>query len=275
MDSKLYNMSTINKYTPHSGLAMPLHTRVKIPGGWTTIGSLKLNDLVVTPDGNYVPVTGIYPQGVTDNYKFLFEDGREAESHPLHKWPVYEDNQPTPIVTTTLDILNHFSEFEYSIPLVGRISTEQVNLSDQELIDIAHQLLTGIITFPKVEELHYEDRLTIALTMIEYQDADYTDTGVIIATPSDTAAYNLRDLIWSLGGIVYMEAQEPYILRVLQRDIRNPENLVSDGINQRTKSLKLTGITKDDPVETVCISIGDEQKLYVIGNYLVTHNGDC
>jgi len=275
MDSKLYNMSTINKYTARPGLAMPLHTRVKIPGGWTTLGLLKLNDLVVTPDGNYVPVTGIYPQGVTDNYKFLFEDGREAESHPLHQWAVYEDNQLTPMVTTTLDILNHFSDFEYSIPLVGRLGVQQACLSDQELIDIAHQLLTGIITFPKVEELHYEDRLTIALTMIEYQDATHTDNGVLISTTSDTAAYTLRDLIWSLGGIVYMEAQDPYILRVLQRDIRNPENLVSDTIHQRTKSLKLTGITRDDPVETVCISIGDDQKLYVIGKYLVTHNGDC
>lgn len=274
MSSKLYNMSTLNKYIK-PGLAMPLHTKVKVPGGWSTTGALKLNDLVVTPDGKFVPVTGINPQGITDNYTFLFEDGRTAESHPLHQWAVYEDMQHQTMVTTTLDILNHFSEFEYSIPLVGRVGSGMASLSAQELVDISHQLLTGVITFDKVEELNYEDRLTIVLTMIEYQDGEHTVEGVELSTQSDIAAYTLRELIWSLGGIVFMGETEPYHLKILQRDIRNPHNLVSDTINQKTKSLKLVGITKGDPVETVCISIGDEDKLYIIGDYLVTHNGDC
>lgn len=274
MSSKLYNMSTINKYI-EPGLAIPLHTRVKVPGGWSTAGALKLNDLVVTPDGKFVSVTGIYPQGVTENYKFLFEDGRTAESHPLHQWAVYEDSQSSPMVTTTLDILNHFSEFEYGIPLVGRVGHGYVSLSDQELIDVANKLLTGVITFVKIEELNYDDRLTIALTMIEYLDGVYTPEGVTLSVTMDTAAYSLRDLIWSLGGIVFMEGEEPYNLRLLQRDIRNPLNLVEDTIHQKTRALKLVGITKDNPIETVCISIDDTDHLYVIGNYLVTHNGDC
>ena len=274
MSSKLYNMSTINKYIK-PGLAIPLYTRVKVPGGWSTAGSLKLNDLVVTPDGKHVPITGIYPQGVTENYRFLFEDGRVAESHPLHQWAVYEDAQNTLMVTTTLDILNHFSEFEYSIPLVGRIGQEQASLSDQELIDIANQLLNGVLNFTKVEELNYEDRLTIALTMIEYLDGVYTPEGVTLVVNTDIAAFNLRDLIWSLGGLVFIEGEEPYNLRLLQKDIRNPLNLVEDTIHQKTKGIKLVGITKDDPVETVCISLDDENRLYIIGDYLVTHNGDC
>ena len=274
MSSKLYNMSTINKYIK-PGLAIPLHTRIKVPGGWSTAGALKLNDLVVTPDGHHVPVTGIYPQGVTENYRFLFEDGRFAESHPLHQWAVYEDNQSSLMVTTTLDILNHFSEFEYGIPLVGRIGNEAVELSDQELIDIANQLLSGVLTFSKVEELNYEDRLTIVLTMIEYLDGVYTPEGVTLSFTLDTAAHALRDLVRSLGGIVFVDGEEPFNLRILQRDIRNPLNLVEDTIHQKTRSLKLVGITKDDPIETICISIGNEDKLYIIGTYLVTHNGDC
>lgn len=271
---KLYDTSMINKYTK-SGLAIPLHTRVKVPGGWTTAGALKLNDLVVTPDGKHTPITGIYPQGVTENYMFLFEDGRTAESHPLHKWSVYEDNQSNPMVTTTLDILNHFSEFEYGIPLVGRLGHGMVSLSDQELIYITNQLLTGLLTFAKIEELNYEDRLTIALTMIEHLDGVYTPEGVTLSVNTDIAAYSVRDLVWSLGGIVFMDGTEPFNLRLLQRDIRNPLNLVEDTIHQKTRSLKIVGITKDDPVETICISIDDTDRLYVIGTYLVTHNSDC
>lgn len=269
--------AVVNEPVVSVGQAMPLYTQVKVPGGWKALGELKVGDLVTTPNGNYAAITGVYPQGLTDNYKFLFEDGREAESHPLHQWDVFEDKQDTPSTTTTLDILNHFSEFEYAIPLVGRLSGTTSQLSDDELVDTANKLLTGALTVEgSVEELNYTDRLTIALTMIEYQDGEHTDEGVKLSTHNDVSAYNLRDLIWSLGGVVFLTEEDGICnLIVRQRDIRNPVNLVSDTINQKTKTLGIIGIVKDNPVETLCISISSEDRLYIVENYLVTHNGDC
>lgn len=256
-----------------SGKAMPYYTQVKVPGGWKALGELKVGENVIGPQGNVTAVTGIFPQGVTDNYKFLFEDGREAESHPLHQWEVFEDGQEKSFVTTTQDIVQHFNEFEYAVPLVQRINGTEIRLSDVELIDVANRLLAGNLgVYGAVEELHYEDRLTIALTMMEYTSSKHVEEGVRFVTDNEVCATNFRDLIWSLGGIAMVEGEDPFVIIARQRDIRNPLNMMSDTINQKTKSLKIVGIVKEHPVETMCISIDSEDKLYVVDNYVVTHN---
>ena len=256
-----------------SGKAMPYNTKVKIPGGWKAMGELKVGDKVIGPQGNVAEITGVFPQGVTDNYKFLFEDGREAESHPLHQWEVFEDSQEKSFVTTTQDIVKHFNEFEYAVPLVNRISGTELRLSDEELISISSHLLSGNMGVrDQVEELHYEDRLAVVMTMMEYAGSVHTEDGVKFVTENEVCATNFRDLIWTLGGIAVIEGDSPYTVTVKQRDIRNPANIVSDTINQKTKSLKIVGIIKETPVETLCISIDSEDKLYVVDNYVVTHN---
>jgi hypothetical protein len=256
-----------------SGKAMPYSTPVKVPGGWSTLGELSVADKVIGPQGNVAEVTAIYPQGVTDCYKFLFEDGRVAESHPLHQWEVYEDNQGESYVTTTQDIINHFNEFEYSIPLVGRISGVEARLSEEELASAAIGLLSGDLEVRGVvEELHYEDRLEIVHIMMEYEGGTYSETGVTFLTKKEVAADNLQQLIWSLGGIAFKQGDGTYTVDIKQRDIRNHGNIVSDTIIQNTKSLKIIGITKEAPVETLCISIDSEDCLYIVDNWVVTHN---
>ena len=256
-----------------SGKAMPYHTQVKVPGGWKAMGELRVGDKVIGPQGNVASVTGVFPQGVTDCYNFLFEDGRQAESHPLHQWEVFEDNQPESYVTTTQDILNHFNEFEYAIPLVGQINGMESRLSEEELSVLALGLINGEVEVTgMVEELHYDDRLELATTMMEYEGSTHTETGVFFLTKKEIAADNFRELIWSLGGLAFKQEGLPYTVEVRQRDIRNPANIISDTIIQNTNSLKIVGITKETPCETLCISIDSEDRLYIVGSYVVTHN---
>src|SRR5690554_5812548 len=58
------------------GKASVLSAMIKIPGGWTTMGKIKLRDVVCTPDGGTAVVDGIFPQGKVPVYKVTFWDGR-------------------------------------------------------------------------------------------------------------------------------------------------------------------------------------------------------
>ena len=75
--------------TPGSGKAQPLDALVHTPKGFVQMGSLKVGDLVTTPDGLCAPITGIYPQGVQNIYEMNLEDGRRCECTMDHLWEVY------------------------------------------------------------------------------------------------------------------------------------------------------------------------------------------
>lgn len=75
--------------SPGCGKAQPLHSKIKIPDGWTTMGEIKEGDIVECPDGTNSKVVGIFPQGDKDIYKVTFVDGRTAECCDEHLWEVY------------------------------------------------------------------------------------------------------------------------------------------------------------------------------------------
>lgn len=74
---------------PGTGKALTLDTPIKIPGGWTTMGQLKVGDIVTSADGTATTVTAVYPQGVTDVYRVTFSDGRTVDTCGQHLWKTY------------------------------------------------------------------------------------------------------------------------------------------------------------------------------------------
>ena len=74
--------------TPGSGKAQPLDAHIHTPNGFVEMGSLKVGDLISTPDGRCVPILGIYPQGEQAIYKVTLEDGRTCECTSDHLWKV-------------------------------------------------------------------------------------------------------------------------------------------------------------------------------------------
>jgi ATP-dependent Clp protease ATP-binding subunit ClpA len=74
---------------PGVGKAQPLDSKIKVPGGWTTIGEIQVGNKVTVPSGDEATVTGCFPQGSKDIFKLTFKDGREAESCKEHLWTVY------------------------------------------------------------------------------------------------------------------------------------------------------------------------------------------
>lgn len=75
-----------------SGKAQPLNTLIPTPSGTSYLGDLKEGDYVL--DRKWMPtkILGVYPQGVLDNYKITFKDGRETYCCLDHLWSFYDSN---------------------------------------------------------------------------------------------------------------------------------------------------------------------------------------
>lgn len=276
---------------PGSGKAMPLTTNVKVPGGWKPLGLIQVDDQVMTPQGTVTQVTAVHPQGETEVYRFHFADGRWADSHPEHLWKVDEISQvdgETVIsynnVTTTQDILDHFQEYEYQIPLVQKIDG-LLSAEGFASVEVAEELLlsTTAIDDP-VLELPYAERFNIAKSVLERSGCQISSGGVVLVTPNEMAASNFQSLIWSLGGVAEKTATNDISYRVevrhgdieeLIKDLLGPslqlEQVLDVSVYQNLR-LKIVGVEKRPSEETLCITVADADHLFVVDDYIVTHN---
>lgn len=253
-----------------SGKAHPLDTRVKTPTGWKVIGDVVIGDELLTPDGKVTKVTGVYPQGITAVYKFVFADGRSARSHPQHLWDIYYGKEPIRNTVTTEQIVNDFGFFQQSVPLVTEMPGSAEMLSVSELNRLAKELLEGNITVDeKIEELIYVDRLAIAKIMFNHQSPVDMEPIFTFYHVNEQAAINFQQLMWTVGGAAPIKRHMHYY----HVDVAHPEFAHEDNDFHRPRDrLEIKQVTKEEPAETVCISVDSEEKLYVIDQYIVTHN---
>lgn len=259
-----------------SGKAMPLSTRVKTPGGWTRLGDLEEGGKVITPNGRIATIVGIYPQGVTDVYRFTFADGRVADSHPDHQWEVAESHQDHvvgPLVTTTQDIIKHFDDFKYSIPLVKEIDGNK-SLSIYPNIELLAKALfrTGYSIDESVLELSYQNRVDLVREMTKLGNLEVFEEVPSFYAGDVAGAENFRQLIWSLGGTAdpVMKIGNIYKVSFNHRDVASLTDLdlpFNEGLR-----LDIVSYEKRTPEETLCISIDSEDSLYIVDDYVVTHN---
>ena len=85
-------IAKIVEIQPGKGKGQPLSSLIKVPGGWKKMGEIKVGTQVIAKDGTTTNVTGVFPQGVKDVYKFTFADGRTALCDDSHLWRVYYKN---------------------------------------------------------------------------------------------------------------------------------------------------------------------------------------
>jgi phosphate starvation-inducible protein PhoH and related proteins len=70
------------------GRAQPYDAQVLTPGGFQTIGSLEVGDLVTGRNGLPTPVLGIYPRGRRQVYRVTTQDGASTLCCDEHLWSV-------------------------------------------------------------------------------------------------------------------------------------------------------------------------------------------
>ena len=86
---------------PGTGKAQPLSCLVRTVGGWKPMGDVVAGDRVVTPRGATAGVVGVFPQGVTDVFSVVLEDGRLTFASGDHLWRARVDGGGWEVVRTS------------------------------------------------------------------------------------------------------------------------------------------------------------------------------
>ncbi len=74
------------------GKFQPLSSKIKVPGGWKTMGEMQVGTFVTAIDGTKTRVNGVFPQGKKPVYRVTFADGRSTLAGGEHLWKVYYIN---------------------------------------------------------------------------------------------------------------------------------------------------------------------------------------
>jgi len=263
----------VNNASTGYGKALANSTPVRTAKGWKPIGQVKMNDLVMAPDGSHTYVTGVFPQGVTPTYKLTFEDGRTVVACPEHQWEVRADGWSKWEVKTTQELVDS-PEKVWRIPLTAsERNPDRGDIIDAYLIGQTDRFLTE-----KYLEGSHSQRMGLLRGLLDATGEPQADGSIIYRSDYGTSAKMVRDLVWSVGGVakahysdgdnyVVITHRTPHVLFTFQEKV---EAMWEH--DNRDLALRINRIEIDRPVETTCISVEHESKCFVIKDYLVTHN---
>lgn len=119
------------------GKAQPLDAKILTPTGWTTMGMIKVGDLVIKRNGETTAIKRVFPQGIQKTYRVHFSDGSSTECNGEHLWavttPCRKRRRSGPLVLTTYEIMSRGLKHKngnrkFFIPLV-----KPVQFSEKEL----------------------------------------------------------------------------------------------------------------------------------------------
>jgi phosphate starvation-inducible protein PhoH len=196
-----------------TGKAQPLTSKVLTPQGWTTMGELKVGDMVIGGDGKPTKVVGVYPQGKLETFSVKMSDGSSTECCGDHLWFTEEKNKKSS-VKTLKDIkqslrVGYDGRHNHKIPMTlpvefndkplfidpyimgvilgdGGISQKSVVITsaDLEIIDYIDNLLPSNLNIVKIESSKY------SYAIRGYKDKNilinYLDEIGLLGTKSDT-----------------------------------------------------------------------------------------
>jgi len=80
----------------------PLTAKILTPNGWTTMGQLKVGDLVIARDGKPTKVLNIFPKGTKSVYSVTTSDQVSTECCEDHLWEVEHQNKKSVVPTKYL-----------------------------------------------------------------------------------------------------------------------------------------------------------------------------
>lgn len=82
------------------GYEQPYSEPVLTPNGYVPMGSLKVGDLVMNPNGSPVKIGDIVEQGTTEIYEVEFQDGRKVRCGANHLWATCRNGKKIYIMRT-------------------------------------------------------------------------------------------------------------------------------------------------------------------------------
>ena len=280
----------------HQGKACRNGTPVLTPHGWTAIETLQVGDDVISYDGTVTQVTGVYSQGIRPIYMVTFIDDRKAAVDKDHLWTcTTEMHNAKPVeewsVLTTEILYNEYSnhsteQVRWYIPLYqgSKYAPDLVtNVDPYELgkqvakqnSELPEEWLTASIRQKTALIRGFFDYGCLANRTSCTCDTTSETEELSFHVQSETLAKQIQQILWSLGAICTLTLDDdlhPYY--TLDVVYTHPELLTTNSGHSANVYTTL-GIKSIQPVccnEATCITVTHPSKLFVIGDYVVTHN---
>lgn len=268
----------VNAAPTGGGKSQPLYAKVKIPGGWTTMGELVKGDKVIAWDGSVTYVTGVYPQDTEQLYRVKFEDGRSVDVGLDHMWDVFDHYGKEAPGAEPGDFRKVFST-RMLLELQdtkGRLNGVTIPLCKSERVPniedgFDHRYGSNKQRLNKLRSLMTKGFMVIDDRYLGFRSDDKEEL--------EEAQYLVR----SLGGkALYHGHEDGDTGHWMTVWYSRPEDLFSDPFYKKragelvkleAPELAITSIEDLKVSEPVrCISIAHPSRLYITDDFIVTHN---
>lgn len=292
-----------------SGKALPNSTLIPMfDGSWKKVGEVKEGDLLIDKNGKSTKVLKVFPQGLKDVYKITFKDGRTALCNDEHLWTVHsitsKDYNDSLVTLTLREIIDEVeklgyqscNQYRFSIPVNDSIQYQKKELKlDPYILGL---FLTKNETNFIPEDYLYssiDDRFELLNGLLDTDGSVDSKGRIIFTTINETLKNQVVQLCRSLGFIVTVvidKRSEKYVTGVCY-DIRitgTPElknkcfklsrkkKIINDWFNNGKRKERniynpIINIEKlDYQEEMTCFLVDNKEHLFLMNDYIVTHN---
>lgn len=276
------------------GKAQPLNAKIKIPGGWTTMGELVVGDEIIAKDGMPAEVVGIYPQGKKKVYKVIFEDGRYTRCCLEHLWKTYTSNEYNRVMSVK-EILQYFVITKRNCPIFIDLLDPEIT-EEKELVLDPYRLgsILGKVSLSKssnvTEDIHpdylngsKEQRLSLVQGLLDTTSKISVNGAIVHITGAIKIAETLQYLIRSLGGIALVHktiynGNIVYKVNIKYKKaldlfrLESKHKVVNNSTYLKDLKLQIINIIEDGYEDTQCIAIDHPDHLYITDDFIATHN---
>jgi len=279
------------------GKMQPLDAKIKIPGGWTTMGDVKVGDTVTAKDGTPTRVIGVFPNGVQPIYRVTFADGRSTECGGEHLWRVYylSASQQWECRVADTHEVTRLILIPNSRVYIDLIDAEEGTDADLPADPYVRGVTLGENHEEPIPEIYLKgsrwQKFALLQGLMDTDGVVHRSDSISYTTTRLRRAHAVADLVRSLGGFAavgigsiyrYRDGEVYYKIDIRYREpselFRLPWKKSQTGdYNLCAETLKLR-VAKIDYIgekEAQCISIEHPEHLYVTDDYIVTHNTFC
>ena len=228
-----------------AGKSLNVDSEIPTPNGIKKLKDIQIGDYVYNRKGKAVKVLGVFPQGKLDSYNITFNDGTKVNCSADQLWSYYSGGN---FNTSTLKDMMKNNYEDYLFPLNEEIEcnnlkekyeklSNYINNYDDELYELQDDKRKGLyLGFKYSKYISY-----LARSLGIFVDTTYKDKMFIFP--------NIK--LYSL-----LNSSKKELL-----------DISSDKYYRKIKSIEYVGKT-----EQKCLYVDDDEHLFLVNDFIVTHN---
>lgn len=235
----------------------PMITKEK---GIIPLKEVIVGDEIMSPDGNWTTVLGVHPQGLREKWTLETKDGRHVDCDREHNWEVFcADGTET---ITTAEIARRLDDLDTEVYI---------------------PFFDPLQYFAERDD-YFE--VTSALIIAVSRRGILQNGNILVQSSSFEHAQEIMNLAHSLGSESFIGGSKgEYWVTIINRFLTDrlldaiPESgKTSKGVAEykekikRLKGLEINRVFSDGVADMTCIEVDHHSHLFVLANFIVTHN---